>query len=75
MGDYTDALAKDLKRIEGEVAKLDAALKKNPKDAAALKSKQQVTAFLAPASLKKRYDNALKMDADAMRKNFKSMGF
>jgi hypothetical protein len=74
VGDYTDALAKDLKRIEGELKKIDAALAKNPKDAAALKAKKDVMPFLSPASLKKRYDNAAKMDADAMKRQFKHMG-
>jgi hypothetical protein len=75
LGDYTDALAKDLKRIEGELKQIDAALRKNPKDAAALKKKQQVLPFLEPASLKRRYDNAAKMDAEAMKKQFKYMGW
>ena len=58
MGDYTDALAKDLKRIEAELKQIDAALKKNPNDAAALKKKKAVLPFLEEKSLQKRFDNA-----------------
>lgn len=75
MGDYTDALAKDLKRIEAEMKQIDAALKRNPNDAAAKKKAAAVRPFLEPASLDKRYKQALKMDADAMKKQFTHMGF
>jgi hypothetical protein len=75
VGDYTDALAKDLKRIEAEMKQIDAALKKNPNDAAARKKAKAVMPFLEPASLDKRYRQAQKMDADAMRTQFKHLGF
>jgi hypothetical protein len=75
VGDYTDALAKDLKRIEAEMKQIDSALAKNPNDPAAQKKRKAVMPFLEPASLDKRYKNALKMDADAMKRQFKHMGF
>jgi septal ring factor EnvC (AmiA/AmiB activator) len=74
VGDYTDALAKDLKRIEAELKQIDAALKKNPNDAAALKKKKAVLPFLEEKALQKRFDNARAMDAQAMKKQFKYMG-
>ena len=74
MGDYTDALAKDINRIAAELKQIDAALKKNPKDAAALKKRNAVLPFLEEKSLEKRYDNARKMDRQAMQKQFKDMG-
>ncbi len=74
MGDYTDALAKDLKRIEGEMKQINAALAKNPNDAAARKKAEAVRPFLETASLERRYKQAAKMDADAMRRQFKHMG-
>jgi hypothetical protein len=48
---------------------------KNPTDAAALKKRNAVLPFLDEKSLEKRYDNARKMDRQAMQKQFKDMGF
>ena len=74
MGDYIDALAKDLDRLDDQLKKFKAALKKSPNDAKVLKQKQELEALLAPSSLKKRYEHATKLDYEAMGKRVKDCG-
>jgi len=74
MGDYADALAKDLKRLSKELEAIAKVLKKDPKDAKALEARKKLAPFLTKEALDKRWEMAMKMDEQALGKIIKDSG-
>jgi hypothetical protein len=72
---YTEALVKDMKRLEAEMKALSAAAKKNPNDANTKGAIAKLKPFLTPESLAKRFDHAQKLDIESTKKAIKDCGF
>jgi hypothetical protein len=72
---YVDALMKDLKKLNADMDAIKKALDKNAADKTALAAKAKLAPFLTEASLKKRYDLAVKLDQQEMLKRVKECGF